>query len=55
MTSYTRVLKLFLKFNIPDNGKRIKVGKIIDQQKSDHENYISTKIKKREKSPFKIK
>lgn len=33
MTSYTRMLKLFLKFNIPDNGKRIKVGKIIDQQK----------------------
>lgn len=52
------MLKLYLKFNIPENSKRIKIGKIIDQQKkSDHENYKSTssKIIKKKKSPFKIK
>lgn len=43
----------YLKFNIPENSKRIKIGKIIDQQKkSDHENYKSTssKIIKKKKS-----
>lgn len=47
------MLKLYLKFNIPENSKRIKIGKIIDQQKkSDHENYKSTssKIIKKKKS-----
>lgn len=47
------MLKLYLKFNIPENSKRIKIGKIIDQQKkSDHENLKSTssKIIKKKKS-----
>lgn len=47
------MLKLYLKLNIPENSKRIKIGKIIDQQKkSDHENYKSTssKIIKKKKS-----
>lgn len=45
------MLKLYLKFNIPENSKRIKIGKIIDQQKkSDHENYKSSKIIKKKKS-----
>lgn len=51
------MLKLYLKFNITENSKRIKIGKIIDQQKkSDHENYKSTSSKIiKKKSPFKIK
>lgn len=49
------MLKLYLKFNIPENSKRIKIGKIIDQQKKSdqrHENYKSTssKIIKKKKS-----
>lgn len=51
------MLKLYLKFNIPENSKRIKIGKIIDQQKkSDHENYKSTpfKIKYMRKKSFKM-